>query len=145
MNVTFGCPSCGRGVESGPDSRTTCRRCGAEASLPPAAEGPLGSCLACGCEELYRQRDFNQKLGLLLIALGAVLALSFTSFLPMIAAALLDLVLYLLLPDVAICYRCKAHHRGFEGTATLQKFDLERFEHYRFLKAKEEEANGEAR
>ncbi|MHC4340332.1 MAG: hypothetical protein ACYSX0_09005 [Planctomycetota bacterium] len=145
MNVTFGCRSCGRGVEAAPGGRTACRRCGAEASLPPGAEGPLKSCLACGCEELYRHRDFNQKLGLLLIAVGAALALWLTSFLPMIAAALLDLVLYLLLPDVAICYRCKAHHRGFEGVASLQKFDLERFEHYRFLKVKEEAANGEAR
>ena len=146
MNVTFGCPSCGRALETEPGGRVACARCGAEASLP-AADGAIEGCLACGCDELYRHRDFNQKLGLLLIAAGAALALLLTSFLPMIAAALLDLVLYLLLPDVAICYRCKAHHRGFDGIAGLKKFDLERFEHFRFLKAREERGltNEEAR
>jgi hypothetical protein len=54
----------------------------------------------------------------------------------MVAAAALDLVLYFTLPDVAICYRCKAHHRGFQGIASLPKFDLERHEHYRFERAR---------
>jgi hypothetical protein len=54
----------------------------------------------------------------------------------MVAAALLDLVLYLTIPDVAICYRCKAHHRGAEGIRGLPRFDLERHEHYRFEKAR---------
>ena len=60
------------------------------------------------------------------------------SFLPMVAAALIDLVLYLSLPDVGICYRCKAHHRDFEAVAGLASFDLERHEHYRFVKARAE-------
>ena len=137
MSVVFGCPSCGRAVELEPGSALNCARCGAEASLPEAARD-LGPCLACGCPELYRHRDFNQKLGLFLIALGAGLALWLTSFWPMVAAAAIDLVLYFKLPDVAICYRCKAHHRGFANIGSLPKFDLERHEHYRFLKARDE-------
>lgn len=134
MNVEFGCPGCGKAVELEPGAKAPCPRCGAEASLPPAP--PLISrCLACGCTELYRHRDFNQKLGLAMVALGALLWLVFGSFWPMVAAAALDLLLYLKLPDVAICYRCRAHHRDFEGIGALPRFDLARHEHYRFEKS----------
>ncbi len=135
VKVEYGCPACGRPIELAAGTKGPCRHCGAEASLPPAPPR-LASCLACGCKELYRQRDFNQKLGLLLVALGAILWLFLRSFWPMVAAAALDLLLYVALKDVAICYRCKAHHRGGEGIAELPRFDLERHEHYRFEKAR---------
>jgi hypothetical protein len=135
MKVEFGCPRCGRGVELEAGTKAPCRHCGAEASLP-AAPSVAGACLACGCTELYRHRDFNQKLGLALVALGAVLWLALGSFWPMVGAAVLDLLLYLALPDVAICYRCQAHHRGFDAIRTVPRFDLARHEHYRFGKAR---------
>jgi len=135
VEVVFGCPACGRGMELRAGTNGPCFRCGAAASLPPS---PLRvtTCLACGCTELYRHRDFNQKLGLAVVALGVFLWLLLGSFWPMVAAAAIDLALYLLLPDVAICYRCRAHHRGAENTRELPRFDLERFEHYRFEKAR---------
>jgi hypothetical protein len=133
--VEFGCPACGRAVELAPGAKAPCRHCAAETSLPPAPP-LLGACVACGCKELYRHRDFNQKLGLLLVALGAILWLVLRTFWPMVAAAALDLLLHVSLPDVAICYRCRAHHRGFEGTPALPRFDLARHEHYRFGKAR---------
>ena len=55
----------------------------------------------------------------------------------MIAAAV-DLILFFTIPNVAICYRCKAHHREFDNVGDLPAFDLERHEHYRFVKAREE-------
>ncbi len=135
MTVEFGCPACGRAIDLEPGTRAPCPHCGAEAVLPPAPP-LLGPCVACGCTELYRQRDFNQKLGLLLVALGALLWLVLGSFWPMVAAAVLDLLLYVALPDVAICYRCRAHHRGFEAVGSLPRFELERHEHYRFEKSR---------
>jgi hypothetical protein len=135
VKVEFGCPACGRAVELDAGTKAPCARCGAEASLPPAPPH-LEACLACGCKELYRHRDFNQKLGLCLVALGALCWLLLGSFWPMVAAAAIDLALYLALPDVAICYRCKAHHRGAPGTLGLPRFDLERHEHYRFEKSR---------
>ena len=135
MNVEFGCPGCGKAVEVEPGGKSLCRGCGAEAALPPAPP-LLGPCVACGCTEVYRHRDFNQKVGLALIALGAILWLVLDSFWPMVVAAAVDLVLYLTLPDVAICYRCRAHHRGFEGVGALPRFDLARHEHYRFEKSR---------
>jgi len=135
VKVEFGCPACRRGIELVAGTKAPCPRCGAEASLP-AASGKIEACLACGCPELYRHRDFNQKVGLAFVALGALLWLLLGSFWPMVAAAALDLVLYFTLPDVAICYRCHAHHRGAGEIDALPRFNLERHEHYRFEAAR---------
>jgi uncharacterized paraquat-inducible protein A len=135
VKVEWGCPKCGKAIEAEPGTKTTCPKCGAEAALP-AVSRKIDSCLVCGCGELYRHRDFNPKVGIAFIALGVLLWLLLGSFWPMVAAAALDLLLYATLPDVAICYRCKAHFRGSEGTSGLPKFDLERHEHYRFEKAR---------
>ena len=131
-SVVFGCPQCHKGVELEPESEGSCRHCGESISLGACAE-PL--CAACGCEEIYSHRDFNQKLGIFIIAVGVVLWLWLDNFLPMIVAAVIDLVFYFLLPNVGICYRCKAHYRGFAWIAKLGGFDLERHEHYRWEKA----------
>jgi len=134
--VEFGCPECGRAVEGSPGEEVACRRCGATAPLPAAPEG-LERCLACGSEDLYRHRDFNQKAGIAIIAAGAGLCFVWPYW-PLGVAAVIDLVLYNTLPDVAICYRCKAHHRGFDEIVRVPAFDLEKHEHYRFTKAREE-------
>ncbi|MGH7163668.1 MAG: hypothetical protein ACREID_09295 [Planctomycetota bacterium] len=136
MTVVFGCPRCGKGIEGAPGDAARCPRCGEETRVPAAPER-LSACLVCA-GELYRHRDFNPKLGLVLVALGAGAALASSSFLPLAAAAAVDLLLYLSLPDVAICYACKAHHRGFAGLPQLPRFDLERHEHHRFRKARAE-------
>jgi len=132
-SVVFGCPHCGRAVELEPREQRACGKCGEPVSLG-ACDG--SRCDVCGCEEMYAHRDFNQKLGLALIAIGAVLWIWLGNFLPMVFAAAIDLVLYFLLPNVGICYRCKAHYRGFAWIAKLKGFDLERHEHYRFEKAR---------
>ena len=143
-SVVFGCPTCGRAVEVELPGTTLCPHCGA---ATPAVANPdvLGACLACGGPDLYRHRDFNQKLGLLLIAGGAGLCIALTSFLPLVAAAVLDGLLYLTLPDVAICYACKAHHRGFADLKRIPRFDLERFESHRIKRARERESGAGAR
>ncbi|MFV1958458.1 MAG: heavy metal-associated domain-containing protein, partial [Planctomycetota bacterium] len=43
------------------------------------------------CEEIYRHRDFNQKLGIAIIAVGVTLWIWLETFLPMLGAAALDL------------------------------------------------------
>ncbi len=137
--VEFGCAQCGKAVEAAPGAVATCSHCQAVTSLADA--DTLTQCLACGCDELYKHRDFNQKLGIFIIVVGIILCFFMPSnlvFLPLLIAAAIDLVLYLIIPDVGICYRCKAHHRDFADIKALPSFDLERFEHYRFLKARDE-------
>jgi len=138
-SVTFGCPHCKKGIELKPGTTGTCGFCKGSVELGGVSDQQLTGCLACGCEHLYRHRDFNQKVGIAVIALGAAGWIYIGHFWPMLVAAALDLWLYYTIPDVAICYACKAHHRDFPNVGQLPAFDLERHEHYRWKKHAEEQ------
>lgn len=45
--------------------------------------------------------------------------------------ALLDLVLFVVMPDVLVCYRCRARHRGAGADSEHGGFDHELAERYR--------------
>jgi hypothetical protein len=87
-------------------------------------------CAACGGAQLYVQRDFNQKAGLGVVVVGAMLAPFTPYYSSLFVAALIDAGLYALLPEVTICYRCQAHYRGFERNPRHQPFDLHLAEQY---------------
>jgi hypothetical protein len=132
--IAFACPGCGREVVCGRDGRATCASCGREATLdvtglagdPPAVE----QCPACGGRQLYVQRDFNQKVGLGIVVVGALLV-PFTPFYSsLFAAAIADAILYALVPEITVCYRCHAHFRGFARNPAHQPFDLHLAEQY---------------
>ena len=118
----------------GGDGHAVCRGCGAARTLevPVSVQegGAVESCPACGGGQLYVQRDFNQKAGLAIVAVGAVLA-PFTPFYSsLFAAAAIDAALYAVLPEITICYRCQAHLRGFARNPVHQAFDLHLAEQY---------------
>jgi len=120
------------------DAGAPCGRCGAPS--PPLAEGALSAagllvrCLQCGGEHLYRQRDFNQRLGLAIVGVAALLA-PFTWYLSLVAAAVLDFALYKISRDVVICYRreCRAQFRGLVPDPRIQGFDLATHDYFRSL------------
>jgi len=132
--ITFRCPRCGREATAGIDGHGHCRSCGEATTLPvPGAlrESRLvDSCPACGSSLLYVQRDFNQKAGLAVVALGAVLAPFTPYYSSLMVAALVDALLYALLPEITVCYRCHAHFRGFARNPQHQAFDLHVAEQY---------------
>ncbi len=116
------------------DGQGTCRRCGATPRLDvPVAlreSRVVESCPACAGALLYVQRDFNQKVGLAVVIVGAALA-PFTPFYSsLFVAAAVDALLYALLPEVTVCYRCRAHFRGFMRNPRHQPFDLHLAEQY---------------
>lgn len=95
-------------------------------------------CLACGCSDLWRQKDFPPLLGLTFVALGALLSTIAWSFYRIEMAlgilmgfALLDLILYALMSDVLVCYRCDARHRRVNLDENHSRFNLELAERYR--------------
>lgn len=105
-------------------------------------------CLVCGCEDLWRQKDFPAQLGLLMVALGAILStIAWSQYRPVWAIgilmvfALVDLVLYTIMPDVLVCYRCEARHRHGKFGEEHPKFDLEVAERYRQQALRMEEAS----
>lgn len=87
-------------------------------------------CAACGGEELYVQKDFNQKAGLAIVVLGALLAPFTPYYASLFAAAAVDAVLFAVLPEITVCYRCHAHYRGFLRNPRHEKYDLHRAEQY---------------
>ena len=101
----------------------------------------LGRCRICGCSDLWRQKDFPPALGLLFAGAAIVLSsLAWYRHCPvqaigiLMAFALADLVLYIVMSDMLVCYRCRARHRKTEMGGEHLTFNLELSERYLRLK-----------
>jgi len=143
VNVRFACPACDapdRFELPGPDP-WRCSACGHTVDRPdaPVADGNLTCCALCGNGELYRQKDFPQWLGMLILA-GAcasffVLAVIFyqhtLAWVILLGSAAADGLLYYgVVGDVVVCYRCGCQHRGARSRA-FDPFELATGERYR--------------
>jgi hypothetical protein len=139
--LTFRCPQCQRSVRrmvSAGDAMQ-CGACGWSrmCSAEKFDRGQPACCLVCGCNDLWRQKDFPQRLGLLMVGAGIVLStVTYALWQPalslgiLMAFALVDFLLFLFMRDVLVCYRCGARHGGFEP-ASQATFNLEVGERYR--------------
>ena len=132
--IAFACPACGAETTAGLDGRAHGAGCGNEARLSPSRSlrdaRVVDRCPACDGQQLYVQRDFNQKAGLAIVVVGALLAPFTPYYASLFAAALLDAGLYAILPEITICYRCQAHFRGFVRNRGHAAFDLHIAEQY---------------
>jgi hypothetical protein len=101
LEIAFRC-ACGGEAVAGIDGIGRCRTCSAERRLDvPEAVGVtriVERCPACDGGQLYVQRDFNQKAGLAIVVVGAVLAPFTPFYASLFAAAAIDAGLYALLP-----------------------------------------------
>lgn len=117
-----------------------CPRCGAR--LTPAATDitthELHSCRFCGHDELYVQKDFPHWLGVTILLVGV--AASFVAYgyyiiwltwAILIGTAFADGILYWIVGDVVVCYRCLSQHRGFAKNPAHRPWDLTVGEKYR--------------
>ncbi|HMC20691.1 MAG TPA: hypothetical protein VKL19_02475, partial [Thermoanaerobaculia bacterium] len=124
-SVHFLCPQCDARLarESGELARA-CERCGAanEVTAPPAG-AIIERCAACGHDQLYFQKDFNRKTGIALVVVGAIFV-PWTYGLSLLGVTILDYVVWRLVKDVIVCYRCQAVHRGYPPNPALKHFDL---------------------
>ena len=143
MEIEFRCPHC---LAVGHASwelahPLACPHCGqalGEVGVPGTEVATrLERCPVCNGYEYYRQRDFNRRLGVALVILGALLAWP-TRGLSLLVVALIDLGLYALLPRITICYRCEAIFRGLPVGAGGGDFDLATADKYRRIRAEEE-------
>ncbi|MCI0588775.1 MAG: hypothetical protein L0323_18280 [Planctomycetes bacterium] len=144
--VEVPCPKCRRPIHAQPPS-AACPSCGTrvEVRASPGATGGVASCLACNCPDLYRQKDFPRKVGLAIVGAAALLVfvavasrLPFWAiYVPLLGAAALDALLYLALPEVVVCYRCRAKHRGFAAEPRPEPFDPAVHDRYAFGRSTE--------
>jgi len=58
-------------------------------------------------------------------------SLPILTFAVLFATALVDVLLYLIVPDALMCYRCGAQYRMADGMARHGSFDLATHERYR--------------
>ena len=89
------------------------------------------SCLACHCPDLYLQKDFPRKIAIPIVIAGAI-AVPWTFGISLIVVALIDFVLYQIVPTMIVCYRCHAEHRGYTKNPAHIEFDRHKDELYRY-------------
>lgn len=143
MHVTYRCPQCEQMNRSPPlegdSAELFCTACEWKRPVSQAAISAScpRECLVCGNQDLWRQKDFPPLLGVACVALGAILSgiavyfyRPFTAMGILMAFGLLDMVLYLVMPDVMVCYRCQSRHGGVD-TSSAEDFNLELSERYR--------------
>jgi hypothetical protein len=138
MEVRFACGTCRApaavAVAAGEaEVARECPACGARTVLRFSeglrARGVADRCAVCDGEHFYIQKDFDQRVGCVVIAIGAALT-PWTYGLSLAVCAAIDFVLYRALPDVAKCYVCKATYRGGVRNPAHQPFDLHLLEKY---------------
>ena len=143
MRLTFRCPECGLENRTPPLAVGTVITCAGgdwrrEISDKDLSDGNPAHCQICGNQDLWRQKDFPQRLGLLCVAAGAILSSiawfyhrPLTALGLLMAFALADMVLFLVMPDVLVCYRCRAKHHAVRPSRDHAAFDHELGERYR--------------
>jgi hypothetical protein len=152
MELTFECPQCGTVGHAGDVESSAALECRACAWKRPVAretfEGGLAACPVCATKDLYVQKDFPHALGLGIVVAGFVVSTIFyyyymtiSALAVLLATAALDLVLYYIVPNVTICYRCLSQVRGVGSNpeGRFATFDLAIGERYRQERLRVEE------
>jgi hypothetical protein len=152
MRITYACPACGAtatigGIESA--AALECPSCRASVPVPAGGVGGepgqprLLRCLVCPSTELFVRKDFPQRVGLAIVVAGLAASCVawanrelVATFAILFGSALLDVVLFFLMPDCLSCYRCGARYSGDGITGRFGGFDLETHEKHRQLVAR---------
>jgi hypothetical protein len=152
MQVAYSCPHCENTnwVEVGPETiEVACAHCEQKLRIPPGAfdGGRVNRCLACPSTDLFIRKDFPQRLGVLIVTVGLLASCVawaysqlYLTFAILFATALIDVVLYVVIPDALMCYRCGAMYRGAVGIEDHGSFNLETHERHRQQKMRLAEA-----
>jgi uncharacterized protein (DUF983 family) len=126
VEIVAKCPKCDAGL---PVSAATapadikCGGCGLDIPLAWSEAVRNGSavdrCPVCGGSDFYLRKDFDPKIGLSVVIVGALISASFywfgrdvIAYSILGAATLIDLFVYGRLGDVAVCYPCHTEFRG---------------------------------
>ena len=137
MHILAKCPSCDAGLpvpaaDAPPAIR--CGRCNREISLAVTdaerADRAVDRCPICAGTDFYVRKDFDPKVGLTVVIIGALISAGFywfgrdlIAYGILASAALIDLVVYGRLKDLTVCYRCHSEFRG-SYARTASAFDL---------------------
>ena len=126
MQILAKCPKCDAGLPVSAieaPSAIRCGRCGSDIPLTISeavrADSAVDSCPVCTGTDVYVRKDFDPKVGLAVVIIGALISAVFywfgrdlIAYSILAGAALIDLVVYGRLKDVTVCYRCHTEFRG---------------------------------
>ncbi|HTY40786.1 MAG TPA: hypothetical protein VMH79_02815 [Thermoanaerobaculia bacterium] len=122
------------------DGEFACATCGkAYAVRAPGAAGPEGveRCAFCDNRAFFLQKDFDQRLGCLIMAASLGLALfvgwrfGWIWFTPvLLVSVVIDWVVAARVKPVTICYRCDAEYRDLPVNPRHKGFDPHVAERY---------------
>jgi hypothetical protein len=126
MQIIAKCPKCDAGLlvqSSEAPTAIRCGGCGREVLLGISeavrTSVALDCCPVCSGGDFYIRKDFDPKIGLMVIVSGALASAVFywfgkdlLAYSVLGGAALIDLLVYGRLKDVSICYRCHSEFRG---------------------------------
>ncbi len=101
----------------------------------------LENCPLCEKQDFYTQRDFPQEMGCLIVLVGAIFV-PWTYGLSLAVVAIVDFILFRILPNISVCYHCLSKIRGTQANTKHKPFDHNVFEF--FLKQEEELKNKNA-
>ena len=144
MRVRYYCGECLTARDFAPPfpeaGESSCAGCGktyrADFSAPAGADGGF-PCAFCGNRAFFLQKDFDQRLGCLIMAasLGAALLtgwrLGWIWFTPvLLATVLVDWIVAARIRPLAICYRCDAEYRDLPDPSRYKGYDPHVAERY---------------
>ena len=147
MRIAYACSSCEHEEHADFDASKThvaCPHCGQQIAVPDSAvrDEVVLRCLVCPSGDLYVRKDFPQRLGVLIVAIGIVgssiawhYGRIYWTFGFLFASALVDLVLYSWVGNALMCYRCGALYREVDMKEHAG-FDLETHERHRQIAAR---------
>jgi uncharacterized protein (DUF983 family) len=139
VNVLFACPNCEAPARVSLDrpSDWQCPGCDHHQHFD-AGDPALPACAVCGNHELYKQKDFPHRLGMLILIVGLSLSIytyfcyeKWQTYAILIGTALIDGILYSWVGDAVVCYRCGAHHKNVTPGPNHHPFEITIGERYR--------------
>jgi hypothetical protein len=137
MQILAKCPKCDAGLPvaaAEAPAAIKCGGCGREMPLAISealqADRAVDRCPVCGGAEFYSRKDFDPKIGLTLVIIGALISAvfywfgrDFIAYGILGGAAFIDLIVYGRLKGVTVCYRCHSEFRG-AYSCSAPGFDL---------------------
>ena len=137
MQIVAKCPKCDAGLPvhaAEAPKAIACGGCGREMPLAfteaVKADRSVDRCPVCSGGDFYIRKDFDPKIGLTVVIIGALISAGFywfgrdlIAYSILASAALIDLVVYGRLKDLTVCYRCHSEFRG-AYPPTAGAFDL---------------------
>jgi hypothetical protein len=137
MDIVAKCPKCDAGLPVAAGDAPPaikCGRCGREIPLSVTdavrEDRAVDACPVCAGGDFYTRKDFDPKLGLTVVIIGALVSAGFywfgrdlIAYSILAAAVFVDLIVYGRLKEVTVCYRCHSEFRG-AYPRTAPAFDL---------------------